>query len=255
MPLVGQAKPSRIPRLGSARLVGITARDIKEGEELSHQYVPVKTLVDVRNKEFAEGWGFECRCGLCDAERRSSEEKLKKRKEAMLALEKFLDKKPSTSSGGKSGAAKSIVPDATIRTADKMMKQLEDLHESEVYETLPRLTLIYPCNWLVDAHRAKKQWGKVAKYSLKVLRNFGFNAAPRDEDPAKLTVDWDPRGIYTGSGEVTLMAVHVVASLRRLAEAYAALGHKELAERCAEAAKRGYVMVTGFSEDVDALGH
>ncbi|KAK3488611.1 hypothetical protein B0T13DRAFT_514986 [Neurospora crassa] len=229
-------------------LICRATRDVQEGEELFQQYVPVKTLVDVRNKEFEEGWGFECRCGLCEGERKSSEERLKKRKEAMLALDKFLDKKPSTGKGA------TIVPDATIRTVDKMMRQLEDLHETEVYESLPRLTLVYPCNWLVDAYRAKKQWAKVVKYSLKVLRNFGFNTAPRDEDPANLTADWDPREIYTRSGEVSLMAVHVVASLRRLAEAYAALGHKALAERCVEAAKFGYTMVTGFSEDVDALG-
>ena len=232
-------------------LICRATRDIKEGEELFQQYVPVKTLVDVRNKEFEEGWGFECRCGLCEGERKSPEERLKKRKEAMLALEKFLDKKPSS---GNNKGTPIIVPDATIRTVDKMMRQLEELHETEVYETLPMLTLVYPCNWLVDAHRAKKQWGKVVKYSLKVLRDFGFIAVPRDEDPNKLTVDWDPRVIYTRSGEVSLMAVHVVASLRRLAEAYAALGHKELAERCMEAAKFGYTMVTGFSEDVDALG-
>lgn len=232
-------------------LICRATRDISENEELFQQYVPVKTLVDVRNREFEEGWGFECRCGLCEGERKSSEERLKKRKEAMLALEKFLDKKPSGTNGGKGTI---IVPDATIRTVDKMMRQLEELHEVEVYGELPRLTLVYPCNWLVDAHRAKKQWGKVVKYSLKVLRNFGFTAVPRDEDPTKLTVEWDPREIYTKSGEVSLMAVHVVASLRRLAEAYKHLGHKELAERCLEAAGFGYTMVTGFSEDVDALG-
>lgn len=234
-------------------LICRATRDVKEGEELFQQYVPVKTLVDVRNEEFKEGWGFECHCGLCEGERRSSPQKLEKVKESMLALEKFLDKKPSS---GTNKGTPIIVPDATIRTVDKMMRQLEDLHEAEVYEALalPRLTLVYPCNWLVDAHRAKKQWGKVVKYSLKVLRNFGFTAVPRDEDPNKLTVDWDPREIYTSSGEASLMAVHVVASLRRLAEAYAALGHKDLAEKCTEAARFGYTMVTGFSEDVDALG-
>ncbi|KAJ4395505.1 hypothetical protein N0V85_006522 [Neurospora sp. IMI 360204] len=231
-------------------LICRATRDVQEDQELFQQYVPVKTLVDVRNREFEEGWGFECRCGLCDGERKSDGDKLKKRKDAMLSLEKFLDKKPSNN--GKGGTI--VFPDATIRTVDRMMRQLEELHETEVYEALPRLTLVYPCNWLVDAHRAKRQWGKVVKYSLKVLRNFAFNAVPRDEDPAKLTVDWDPREIYTRSGEVSLMAVHVVASLERLAEAYAALGHKELAERCVEAARFGYTMVTGFSEDVDALG-
>ncbi|MCV5163849.1 SET domain-containing protein-lysine N-methyltransferase, partial [Escherichia coli] len=43
-------------------LICRATRDVQEGEELFQQYVPVKTLVDVRNKEFEEGWGFEGRC-------------------------------------------------------------------------------------------------------------------------------------------------------------------------------------------------
>jgi hypothetical protein len=86
----------------------------------------------------------------------------------------------------------------------------------------------------------------VVKYSMKVLRNFGFTVPDESEV-------WDPRGIFTGSGNATLMTVHVVASLRRLAEAYTALGHKEMAERAVEAAEFGYMLITGFKNDLSTL--
>ncbi|KAL2264246.1 hypothetical protein VTK26DRAFT_9022 [Humicola hyalothermophila] len=219
-------------------LISRATRDIKEGEELFQQYVPVKPLSDVRTAKFRDGWRFECGCELCVGERKSSEAMQAKRKEVLAAVEKLCNKKLP---------GREILPDATIRSVDRLMKQLEELHEPEVYDGLPRLTLIYPCNWLVAAHRGRKNHAKVARYAKKVLRNFGFKVP--EEDGA----EWDPRGIYTGSGSATLMSVHVVAALRRLAEANEALGQKEMAERCLEAAEFGYMMVTGFKNDLKNL--
>ncbi|KXX79429.1 SET and MYND domain-containing protein 4 [Madurella mycetomatis] len=219
-------------------LISRATRDIKEGEELYQQYVPVKSLPDVRNKQYKDSWGFECGCALCSGERRSSDGMLAKRKEALAAVEKLCNKKLP---------GKELIPDATIRNVDRLAKQLEELHEPEIYEGLPRLTLIYPCNWLIGAHRGRKNHTKVIKYALKVLRNFGFRV-PEEECAA-----WDPREIYASSGDATLMTVHVVASLRRLAEAYEALGQKEMAERCLEAAEFGYMLVTGFKNDLSML--
>jgi tetratricopeptide (TPR) repeat protein len=218
-------------------LISRATRDIKEGEELFQQYVPVKTLVDVRNKQFKDGWGFECACALCTAENRSPESMLARRKELLAAVEKLCSKKMP---------GRELIPDAKIRSVDKLTKQLEEAHEKDLYEGLPRLTLIYPCNWLVAAHRGRKNHGKVVKYALKVLRNFGFKVPDESEV-------WDPRGIYTKSGKATLMTVHVVGTLRTLAEAYEALGHKEMAERCIEAAEFGYVLVTGSKNDLTTL--
>ena len=219
-------------------LVGRATRDIKEGEELFQQYVPVKPLVDVRNEQFREGWGFECGCVLCKGERRSSEGMLAKRKEALAAVEKLCNKKLP---------GREILPDATIRSVDRMAKQLEEMHEAEVYRGLPRLTLIYPCTWLVNAHRGRKNHTKVVKYAKKVLRNFGFKV-PEEEG-----AEWDPREIYTISEPATLMSAHVVTALRRLVEAYEALGQKDMAERCIEAAEFGYMIVTGFKNDLKLL--
>ncbi|KAK5651508.1 hypothetical protein OQA88_11962 [Cercophora sp. LCS_1] len=221
-------------------LISRATRDIKAGEEIFQQYVPVKALLDVRNKQYKESWIFECNCTLCAGERNSTDAMLAKRKEALVAVEKVCNKKLPKGE---------IIPDATIRTVDKLARQLEDLHEPEVYDRLqlPRLTLIYPCNWLVGAHRGRKNWAKVAKYGCRVLRNFGF-LVPLEEG-----AEWDPRAMWTASGDASLMTIHVIASLRRLAQAYEMLGKAEMGRRCSEAAQFGYLMVTGFDNDMTGL--
>lgn len=218
-------------------LISRATRDIKEGDEIFQQYVPVKPLADVRGKLFEEGWGFSCGCALCAGERASPAAKLAKRRELLDAVEKLCNKQIP---------GRELIPDAKIRSVDKLARQLEEAHEASVYDPIPRLALIYPCHWLVAAHRGRKNYGKVVKYSMKVLRNFGFTVPDESEV-------WDPRGIFTGSGNATLMTVHVVASLRRLAEAYTALGHKEMAERAVEAAEFGYMLITGFKNDLSTL--
>ncbi|KAK3300596.1 uncharacterized protein B0H64DRAFT_352208 [Chaetomium fimeti] len=218
-------------------LVSRATRDIEEGEELFQQYVPVKPLPDVRNKQFKDGWGFECGCTLCAAERRSPEAMQAKRKELLVAVEKLCSKKMP---------GRELIPDAKIRSVDKLTRQLEEAHEKDVYEGVPRLTLIYPSNWLVAAHRGRKNHGKVVKHAMKVLRNFGFKVPDESEV-------WDPREIYTKSGNATLMTVHIVATLRTLGEAYEALGHKEMASKCVEAAEFGYRLVTGSENELKTL--
>ncbi|KAL2199451.1 hypothetical protein P885DRAFT_31246 [Corynascus similis CBS 632.67] len=218
-------------------LISRATRDIKEGEELFQQYVPVRTVVDVRNKQFRDIWGFECTCDLCSRERRSPDASLAKRKELVAAVEKMCNKKLP---------GRELIPDAKIRSVDKLMRQLEDAHEADLYEGIPRLTLIYPCNWLVAAHRGRKNYSKVIKYALKVLRNFGFKVPDETET-------WDPKEMYANSGNATLMTVHVVATLRTLAEAYEVLGHDDMAERCHEAAEFGYTIITGFKNDLKTL--
>ncbi|KAK3335944.1 hypothetical protein B0T19DRAFT_408041 [Cercophora scortea] len=226
-------------------LISRATRDIAEGEEIFQQYVPVNALLDLRTSVFKENWGFECSCQLCVGERRSPRSKLDERKKALAAIERTGTKKPAAGKGG-------IATDATIRHMEKLAKQLEDLHEPEIYDALPRLALIYPCDWLVNAHLARKNHAKVAKYALQVLRNFGFNV-PRGEAAAEDVGSWDPREIYTTSGDASLMTVHIVLALRRLAEAYTALGQKDLAGRCLEAAQFGYTLVTGFENDSRVL--
>jgi tetratricopeptide (TPR) repeat protein len=219
-------------------LISRAVRDIKAGEEIFHQYVPVKAIYDVRQAQFKMGWGFLCQCPLCAAEARGSPDALAKRKDLLAKIEKACAKKPP---------AKGVLPDSAIRTVDRLAKQLEYLHETEVYDGLPRLALVYPTNWLIEAYRGRKKWALVVRHALRLLREFGFRVSVDEGE------DWVPREIYTGSGEASLMTIHVVTALRAAAEAYRALGSGEMAERCEEAGRFGYCIIAGFENDLSVL--
>ena len=235
-------------------MISRATRDIAEGEEISQQYVPVRPLVDIRNAQFRDGWGFECQCRFCESERQSPRDRLDKRKETVKAIEKLCSKHKNPSRPGV------IIPDAAIRSVSKLNRQLEELHEDEVYRDLPRLTLINSCAWLADAHRGRKNYAKVVKYAIKTLRNFGYvgsvpssSSSSSQEDGCE-EVDWDPRELWNiKAGKTSFMTIHVTTALRRMADAYRALGKEEMAGRCMEAANFGYMLVTGFENDVGVL--
>lgn len=220
-------------------LVSRATRDIREGEELFHEYVPVKALSDVRQAQFRAGWGFTCRCKLCEGEARGSAEGLEKRKEVLHRINKACEKK---------SVGKGFVPDSAIRTVDRLARQLEELHEAEVYEGLPRLALVYPVDWLIGAHKGRRNSPKVVRYSLRMVREFGFRV-PVDED-----VDWEPMEMFTAKESASIMTIRVVTALKNAAEAYKALGRDGMAAKCDEAAKFAYMMVTGFENEVTGLG-
>jgi len=215
-----------------------TTKDIAKGEELFQTYIPVKPLPNLRNEGYQSAWGFGCNCPLCTIERTSSPSMLAKRREAFAQVEKACNKRDSS---------KGIIPDATIRKIERLQKQLEDLHESEVYDGMPRLMLIHPCNWLVEAFRGRKNWPRALKYGVRVLRNFGFDV------PLEEGAGWDPRRIW--DSKHSLMTNHAVAALRRLAQAYEETGRKKMGQWCREAAAKGYTMVTGFENEVVGIHH
>ena len=118
-------------------------RDIAAGEEIFHQYVPVRSGWDDRQTRYAD-WGFICACPLCLAEGHSPPDRRQKRLELLYEIEKF---------GHKKAPRVFIVPDASIRNMERQNKQLEDLHEPDIYDELPRLTLIFGLMWLIRAYR------------------------------------------------------------------------------------------------------
>jgi len=221
-------------------IISRATKNIAKGEELFQVYVPVKPLIDARTLQYKNSWGFECNCPLCMIERTSPDSMLAKRVEVLNTVEKACNKRNST---------KGLVPDSTIRNIEKLQKQLEDLHEPEVFDGMPRLMLVYPCNWLVEAYRGRKNWPKVIRYAMRVVRNFGFNV-PLDEN-----AEWDPRAMYANTTSYSLMTIHVVASLRRLAQASEESGRKKMAGWCREAANTGYTMVTGFQNDMTGMDY
>lgn len=226
-------------------LVSRATRPITAGEELFQSYVPVKALPETRQAQYREAWGFECRCPLCEGDRASPAATWARRKDVLTGIEKVRHKKrPAPGGPGGNG----FIPDTAIRTVERLLRQLEDLHEPAVYARLPRLTLIFASDYLVEAHAGRRNHAKVVRFGRKLLRNFGF-PVPDEEDGA----EWDPRRLYTGEEMTPLMTIHVVRALRTLDEAYRALGQAELASRCDEAARFGYMLITGYESDVAKL--
>lgn len=225
-------------------MISRATRDIPAGAELFQAYVPVKPDPAEREAVYESAWGFRCGCALCERERGSPEAARAKRRELLAQVERACGKRQP--------GAGVVVPDSVIRGVERGLRVLEEAHEGGVFDgegtgVVPRLMLVYPCNWLVGAYKGRKNWRKVVRYAKGVVRNFGFSGVPLEEEGES---GWDPRGLFTAGGsEGGLMAIHVVAALRRLAEAYAALGEKELAKRCTEASRMGYTMVTGFAEN------
>lgn len=215
-------------------LICRAVRDIEAGEELFQSYNSVKAQRKRRQDGF-QGWGFTCTCALCQGEAGSSEEKEAKRTQLMVQIEKFAKKKPP----------KGIVPDSTIRSMEKMTKELEEAHEREVYQSLPRLMLVYPTMWLLEAYKGRKNHAKVVASAERVLRNFGYQ------------IRGDVEGSRSVFGErrdmAPVLTIHVVTALRDAGEAHRAMGDKAMVDRCEEAARLAYVLVTGFEDDLGLL--
>lgn len=214
-------------------LISRALRDIEAGEELSQSYATVKAEFGRRQAELS-GWGFSCSCALCEGESHSSEENMAKRTEILVEIEKLANKKPP----------KGIVPDAAIRTMERMTSELEDAHQQEVYEGLPRLMLVYPTMWLLEAYKGRKNHAKVVATGLRVLRNFGFGLND-GEDMANV--------FHRHHHMPSVFTIHAITSLIDMAQASRSMSLDGRANELGEAAKFGYKMLTGFEDDLSLL--
>lgn len=85
--------------------------------------------------------------------------------------------------------------------------------------------------------------------ATKVLRNFGYLIPPTRGDGSV----GDLGEAIRRPGPTSLMTIHVVSVLRFAAEAHRARGEMEAAALCEETAKFGYIITTGFENDVSAI--
>lgn len=190
------------------------------GTEVTDQYLSPDASFMYRRKMFPDSWGFDCTCRLCSGEQRSPDSAHQKRRDLATKIKTEATK---TSLSSK-------IPTTTIRHVERLVKKLEDLHEPEIYATLPRLLLVHPSIWLMEAYRASKNHGKAVKSALELLRNFGFIRA--------LDVEFK----FEKGG---LVNTESFGALRYAAEAFEALGKLEEKEKCLDAARRMYVVLAG----------
>ncbi|KAH0428246.1 TPR domain-containing protein [Colletotrichum camelliae] len=210
--------------------------DIPKGTEITHIYLPPKAAFLLRVPQFRRTWGFECSCDLCGGESKSPLEQHKKRVSALAELQRTIKKKNPVK----------FHPDATIRQIERMAGKLAALHEPEVYDELklPRLMLVWPTMWLVEALHTRKQWAKVIKWGNEVYRNFGFVEPVRGE---RLWMYKDTQAVTT---------FEVIKALKLTADAYAATGQEDLARDCRDAARTWLVCMVGWvtDESFEAFG-
>lgn len=214
-------------------LISRALRDVEPGEELTQSYTNIKAQYGRRQAEFHE-WGFRCTCELCKGEARSTEGGMERRTQLLAQIEKLANKKPP----------KGIVPDATIRTMERMTKELEEAHEPDVYGGLPRLMLVYPSMWLLEAYKGRKNHARVVAAAMRVLRNFGFETTNED-DVADL--------FRQRHGRPSVLTIHAITSLRDAASAHVTMGRKAVGIRFEETARLGYMLLTGFENDLSLL--
>lgn len=116
----------------------------------------------------------------------------------LARVERLASKKPP----------RGLVPEATIRSMERLAREVEEAHEPEVYDGLPRLMLVYPTMWLLEAYKGRKNHAKVAATALRVLRNFGFPI----EGEGDVGVGSIFRG-HRGDGMPSVLTIHVLTSL------------------------------------------
>ncbi|KAF2740323.1 hypothetical protein EJ04DRAFT_572175 [Polyplosphaeria fusca] len=201
-------------------------RDISCGEELTHQYLSPDIDIADRQDNYRGTWGFECDCALCKIDSAVPEPIRKQR------MKLFEDLKASVMKLGERG------PTVTaIKKIARGFRELETLYapaagEDDKYAKLPKLALVHPSLFLVEAWRSIKNTDKMIEYATKLLRNFGINTA----------VEGGEFRIVSNAG---LVNVEVVRALKYLAEGYSVKGEECIAEQCMGIARKFYLIITG----------
>ncbi|TLS28143.1 hypothetical protein PpBr36_00057 [Pyricularia pennisetigena] len=254
-------------------------RDIAQGEELTQSYIPVRADVAARQAQHGQWWGFECGCVLCAAEKGREDGVLARRRRVLLKqMEKMMDRSATTveMSGAVDVFGKAKADSGTVRNVERVMGLLEAAHEVEVYGPnmvfadadggvgdgdrdgdgdndappllLPRLLLILPSMWLMDAYRGRRKHAKVVHMATKALRNFGFLSFPGPEGTKmQHFFERQPRG---SAGIVT---IHLVRALMCATEALRHLGRVDEAGDWEAAARFAFKVITGWENDPSVM--
>ncbi|KAI6356038.1 hypothetical protein MCOR25_007992 [Pyricularia grisea] len=247
-------------------------RDIAEGEELTQQYIPVRADVRARQGQYGQWWGFECGCVLCAAEKGLESGEgggmVTRRRLLLKQIEKMVDRSATTveMSGAVDVFGKGKADNGTVRNVERVMGLLEGAHEVHVYGPnvvfadvdggvddgckdtspllLPRLLLIFPNMWLMDAYRGRRKHAKVVQMASKLLRNFGFVSFPGSEGTTMHDFfERQPRG------NAGIMTIHLVRALMCATEALRHLGRADEAADWEAAARFAFKIMTGWENN------
>ncbi|KAK7935616.1 hypothetical protein PG985_001111 [Apiospora marii] len=226
-------------------LLSVATEPIHAGDEITHVYLPPRALPESRARQFVASWGFACGCRLCAAEAESSAQQQARRRDVLQEIAGVIRKQEEKEGLRKRGSntnSKTTLapPHSVLRTVEKLTRKLEDLHEEQVYGTLPRLALVWPTMWLLTAYRATRNHAKTLKWAAQVLRNFGFLQPAGTGEQDWAVFDREPVGIAT---------FEAAKALRHARDANLALGRAGAAGQCDDAAKLAWRILVGFEPE------
>jgi len=116
---------------------------IKAGDEIFHAYDTTSDY-DARRNSLLTTWGFECKCDLCQAQSKDSEEVRRKREELRGEADAFLAREHWAN-------AKRL----TIVKAQKILKGIEETYDADRYKDLPKTAGNGIGEWLAKASPRK----------------------------------------------------------------------------------------------------
>ncbi|KAL2163791.1 hypothetical protein VTH06DRAFT_5850 [Thermothelomyces fergusii] len=122
-------------------LVVRAVRDVAAGEELFTSY-DLTGDFEGRQEALMAGWGFECRCALCEAERTDDEGVREKRSKLAREADEFL-KTVGTLASKRLALAK----------ARKLVSSIDETYDEEKYRGLPRLANRLLQQWVAAVNR------------------------------------------------------------------------------------------------------
>ncbi|KAH8592334.1 hypothetical protein B0O99DRAFT_597377 [Bisporella sp. PMI_857] len=202
--------------------------DIPSGTELTHHYTSPEASLFTRQERFKNNWDFECTCLLCATEAKSPKEK---HEERLKLMHEIRDEATKHKQGKK-------VPEATLRSIERLYKKAQSLHEPIIYTTIPRLLLVHPSIWLTQTYHSKRNHLKAVKYAIEILRSFGFGNVLEEEGETRLELDYE-KGVVNSE---------VFNALQYAMDAYRELGKEGLRARCEAEARRMLGIITGDGE-------
>ena len=150
-------------------LIVRAARDIQEGEEITMNYLDNESCLQNRQEELYSGWGFNCKCTLCEIETAESQEVQNKRQELMDKASNFETylKRPLKKTN--SGIAPLIV----------LIKGIEATYTKPEF-IQPRVQLISPADILQTFLVRAERLSDVSLLAKEALNGLGFKITTRE---------------------------------------------------------------------------
>ncbi|CUS08011.1 unnamed protein product [Tuber aestivum] len=147
-------------------LIVRAVRDIPEGEEITLNYLESECDVQTRQKQCFSGWGFNCKCTLCEIEAAEPQELQDKRKELLEKSEKFHHYLNQSKEKMESGVAPMI---KLIKGMEATYTQPEFIH--------PRVPLLSPTQVLQSFLVSLERPPEVYNLAKHALNGLGFKIA------------------------------------------------------------------------------